>query len=392
MPTNVTPEFDRQRLIYEETEDLAQRIIELTKLLSFAPRHKGGERMVGDYRKKLATLKATLEKKKEQERSRRSGAGAEEGVIRKEGAGQVCLVGVTNCGKSSIINAVTNAEFDVGDYPFTTPIPTPAMLTLEDINIQLIELPGMFEGSHESGIGRQSLAVARNTDCIALIIDLSQDIDTQMNIILNELDKARIRLNKEKSTIRIERVGLGGQMIYGVQNYQGDIEEVREYLQARRITNIIVRFQKQATFEQLIDAMDASVAYVRAMVVATKGDSEGSEVRFQELEEKYSDRFDIVPVSVESNENLDGMGWAFYEHLDILRVYTKIPGRHREMKPIVLPEGSVVEDAAMKVHKELFVERFRSAVILRENDKIKRRVVGLNYPLEDGDILQLAHR
>jgi hypothetical protein len=250
----------------------------------------------------------------------------------------------------------------------------------------------MFEGSHESGIGRQSLAVARNTDCIALIIDLSQDIDTQMNIILNELDKARIRLNKEKSTIRIERVGLGGQMIYGVQNYQGDIEEVREYLQARRITNIIVRFQKQATFEQLIDAMDASVAYVRAMVVATKGDSEGSEARFQELEEKYSDRFDIVPVSVESNENLDGMGWAFYEHLDILRVYTKIPGRHREMKPIVLPEGSVVEDAAMKVHKELFVERFRSAVILRENNKIKRRVVGLNYPLEDGDILQLAHR
>ncbi|MHA2116728.1 MAG: GTPase [Candidatus Thorarchaeota archaeon] len=392
LPTNVTPEFDRQRIVYEETEDLAQRIVELEKLLSLAPRHKGGERMVGDYRKKLATLKATLEKRKEQERARKSSAGAEEGVVRKEGAGQVCLVGVTNCGKSSIINAVTNAEFDVGDYPFTTPIPTPAMLTLQDINIQLVELPGMFVGSHESGIGRQSLAVARNTDCIALVIDLSQDIDNQMNIILGELDKARIRLNKEKTTIRIERVGMGGQMLYGIQNYQGDIEEVREYLKARRITNIIVRFQKPATFEQLIDAMDASVAYVRAMVVATKGDSEGSEARFKELEEKYSDRFDIIPVSVESNENLDGMSWAFYEHLDILRVYTKIPGKRREAKPIVLPEGSVVEDAALKVHKELFVERFRSAVILRENDKIKRRTVGLNYPLEDGDILQLAHR
>jgi ribosome-interacting GTPase 1 len=387
----VSPEFDRQRIIYEETEDLAQRIVELEKLLSLAPRHKGGERMVGDYRKKLATLKAQLEKKREQDRARRSG-GAEEGVIRKEGAGQICLIGVTNSGKSSIINAVTNAEFDVGDYPFTTPIPTPAMLTLEDINIQIVELPGVFEGSHESGIGRQSLAVARNTDCIALVIDLSQDIDRQMNIILGELDKARIRLNKEKSAIRIERVGLGGQMIYGIQNYQGDIEEVREYLKARRITNIIVRFQKPATFNQLVDAMDASVAYVRAMVVATKGDSQGSEARFKELEEKYGKRFDIIPVSVEASENLDGMSWAFYEHLDILRVYTKIPGKQREDKPIVLPEGSVVEDAASKVHKELFVERFRSAVILRENDKIKRRTVGLNYPLEDGDVLQLAHR
>jgi len=266
------------------------------------------------------------------------------------------------------------------------------MLILQDINIQLVELPGIFEGSHEAGIGRQALAVARNTDCIALVVDLSQDIDEQMNIILNELDKARIRLNKEKSAIRIERVGLGGQMIYGIQNYQGDIEEVREYLKARRITNIIVRFQKPATFDQLIDAMDASVAYVRAMVVATKGDTEGSEARFKELEKKYSDRFDIIPTSVVAKENLDGMSWSFYEHLDILRVYTKIPGKKREDKPIVLPEGSVVEDAAMKVHKELFVERFRSAVIIRENDKIKRRTVGLNYPLQEGDILQLAHR
>jgi len=392
LPTNVTPEFDRQRLIYEETEDLAQRIVELEKLLSLAPRHKGAERMKGDYRKKLAVLKAQLEKKRDLDRARRSGGGAEEGVVRKEGAGQVCLIGVTNSGKSTLINAVSNADFDVGDYPFTTPIPTPAMLTLEDINIQLIELPGVFEGSHEAGIGRQALAVARNSDCIALIIDLSQDIDSQMNIILGELDAARIRLNKEKSAIRIERVGLGGHMLYGAQNFQGDIEVVKEYLSARRITNIIVRFQKPATFEQLVDAMDSSVAYVRALVVATKGDSEGSEARYKELEEKYSDRFDIIPVSAESNENLDGMSWAFYEHLDILRVYTKIPGKRREAKPIVLPEGSVVEDAAMKVHKELFVERFRSAVILRANDKIKRRTVGLNYPLIDGDILQLAHR
>jgi ribosome-interacting GTPase 1 len=392
LPTNVTPEFDRQRQIYEDTDDLAQRIVELEKLLSFAPRHKGAERMVGDYRKKLAQLKAKLEKQREQDRARKGARGAEEGVIRKEGAGQVCLLGVTNSGKSTIINAVTNAELDVGDYPFTTPIPTPAMLTLEDINIQLVEIPGLFDGFRESGMGRQALAVARNTDCIALIVDLSQDIDTQMNIILSELDGARVRLNREQSAVRIERVGLGGHMIYGAQNYQGDIEEVREYLRARRISNIIVRFQQPATFEQLVDAMDASVAYVRALVVATKGDVSGSEDRFAELIEKYGERFEIIPISAETGENLDGMQWALYNHLDILRVYTKIPGKRRENKPIVLPEGAIVEDAAAKVHKELFVERFRAAVIFRANDKIKRRQVGLGYPLEDGDVLQLMSR
>lgn len=391
MPTNVTPEFDRQRIIYEETEDLAQRIVELEKLLSLAPNHKGAERMRGDYRKKLAQLKAMLEKRREQERARRAGPSAEEGVIRKEGAGQICLIGVTNSGKSTLINSVTNAKLDVGDYPFTTPLPTPAMLTLEDINIQLVELPGIFEGSRETGIGRQALAVARNTDCIALIVDLSQDIESQMSVILGELDSARIRLNKEKTAVRVERVGLGGHMMYGAHNYQGDIEEVKEFLRARRITNIIIRFQKPATFQQVVDALDTSVAYVRAMIVATKGDAQGSVARFKELEDNYASRFDIIPTSAHRKENLDGMSWAFYRHLDILRVYTKIPGKQRERKPIVLPEGSVVEDAAAKIHKELFIERFRSAVIIRENDKIKRRVVGLNYPLQDCDVVQLAH-
>jgi ribosome-interacting GTPase 1 len=391
LPTNVSPEFDRQRQVFEDTEDLAQRIAELEKLMSLAPRHKGAERMVGDYRKKLAQLKAKLAKRDEQERARRKG-GVEEGVVRKEGAGQVCLVGVTNSGKSSLINAVTNADLTVGDYPFATPIPTPAMMTLEDVNIQLVELPGVFEGSHKAGIGRQALSVARNTDCIAIIVDLSRDIEPQMSVILAELDAARIRLNREKTAVRIERVGLGGMQVFGIQNFEGSKEEVFEYLIARKVSNIIVRFQKPATFQQLTDAMDASVAYVRAMIIATKGDAIDSMERFQELESIYGDRFEIIPTSVVRRENLDGMSWALYDHLDILRVYTKIPGKKKEDRPIVLPEGSVVEDAASKVHKELFVERFRAAVILRKDDKIKRRQVGLSYPLRDGDVLQLMSR
>ena len=391
-PTNVTPEFDKQRQIYEDTEDLAQRIKELEKLLSLAPRHKGAERMVGDYRKKLAKLKAEFEKKREQERSRRSGGGSDEGAIRKEGAGQICLIGVTNSGKSALINAVSNAELTVADYPHSTPIPTPAMMVLEDVNIQLVELPGVFDGSYDTGIGRQSLSVARNTDCIALVIDLSQDIETQMSIILNELDRARIRLNREATAVRVERTGSGGLMIYGKQYYDGNIQEVYDYLEARRITNIIVRFQKLATYQQLVDAMDASVAYVRALIIATKGDCAGSEERFKVLEDNYGDKFDIIPISVEKEENLGPMKWALYEHLDILRIYTKIPGKKHENKPLVLPMGSVVEDAAEKVHKELFIERFRAAVIIRHDDKIKRRQVGLNYPLQEGDILQLMHR
>ncbi len=386
----MTPQFSAQRQRYEDAESLEQKIAELEKLLSLAPGHKGAEKMVSDYRKKLARHKADLEKKKEIERTRRS-SGSEEGAIKKEGAGQVCLVGLTSSGKSALINSVTNASLAVGDHPFTTAVPAPAMMTLEDVNIQLVELPGVFEGSRETSIGRQAMALARNTDCIAIIIDLSQDVDSQMSVILEEIDRSRIRLNKEKSAVRVERVGLGGQMIYGAQNYQGDIQEVYEYLRARKVVNAIVRFQKPATFQQFIDALDTSVVYVRAFVIATKGDVTGSNERYEELKGKYGNRFDIVPVSASMGQNLEAMKWALYNHLDILRIYTKSPRRDPDEKPIILPEGSVVEDAARKVHKQLFVERFRAAVIFRGNDKIKRRQVGLSYPLQDGDIVQLLH-
>jgi ribosome-interacting GTPase 1 len=212
-----------------------------------------------------------------------------------------------------------------------------------------------------------------------------------MSVILEEIDRSRIRLNKEKTAVRVERVGLGGQMIYGAQNYQGDVEEVYEYLRARKVVNVIVRFQKPATFQQFVDALDTSVVYVRAFVIATKGDVTSSNERYEELKTKFGNRFDIVPVSANKGQNLDAMKWAFYNHLDILRIYTKSPRKGPDEKPIILPEGSVVEDAARKVHKQLFVERFRAAVIFRENDKIKRRQVGLSYPLRDGDILQLLH-
>jgi ribosome-interacting GTPase 1 len=185
---------------------------------------------------------------------------------------------------------------------------------------------------------------------------------------------------------------MGGYVIYGIHNYDGSKEEIVEYLQERRINNVIIRFQKPSTFQQIVDALDSSVAYVRAMVIATKGDLPGSVAKFQELKEKYGDRFDMVPISAVRRDNLEVMKRTMYEHLDILRVYTKVPGKEREKKPIVLPEGSVVEDAASKVHKELFVERFRAAIILRDDDRIKRRQVGLNYPLKDGDVLQLLHK
>src|SRR5215218_2091991 len=49
--------------------------------------------------------------------------------VKRGGDAQVALVGPTNSGKSALVATLTNARTDVSDYPFTTQLPIPGMLS-----------------------------------------------------------------------------------------------------------------------------------------------------------------------------------------------------------------------------------------------------------------------
>ena len=57
-------------------------------------------------------------------------------------------------------------------------------------------------------------------------------------------------------------------------------------------------------------------------------------------------------------------------------------------RALVLKEGATVRDAAEKIHTD-FVKKFRYAIIERKNSKIPKMRVGLNFKLEDDDILSI---
>ena len=57
-------------------------------------------------------------------------------------------------------------------------------------------------------------------------------------------------------------------------------------------------------------------------------------------------------------------------------------------KPLLVDKGGKVEDVARKIHKS-FVEKFEFAVVMREDARIKRKRVGLDYPIEDNDIIEI---
>jgi hypothetical protein len=77
-----------------------------------------------------------------------------------------------------------------------------------------------------------------------------------------------------------------------------------------------------------------------------------------------------------------------FRMLNIIRVYTKVPGQKPEFTdPIILERGSTLEDAAAEVHKD-FKAKLKYAR-LWGSGKHDGVMAKRNHILQDGDIIEL---
>jgi GTP-binding protein len=86
----------------------------------------------------------------------------------------VGLVGLPNSGKSTFLNAVTNATAKVGDYPFTTLRPQLGVVRHKGREFVLADIPGLIEGAAEgAGIGDRFLGHVERTKILLHLVDAS---------------------------------------------------------------------------------------------------------------------------------------------------------------------------------------------------------------------------
>ena len=143
---------------------------------------------------KLAKIKGKIEK----ERAKKAGGFSLS--IKKEGAAQIVLVGLTNSGKSSIIQKFTNARPLVAEYEYTTKTPEIAIMDYNGIKIQLVEIPSLFPRFAESEKGPTYFAIARSADLITIILDGTRNCNEDLKAIEREFENASIKLKKIKSS------------------------------------------------------------------------------------------------------------------------------------------------------------------------------------------------
>lgn len=98
---------------------------------------------------------------------------------------QAGLIGLPSAGKSSLLNALTDAHAKVGAYPFTTLEPNLGALG----DVILADIPGLIEGAHEGkGLGVKFLKHIEKTKVLLHCIDAtSDDVVRDYTIIRDEL-------------------------------------------------------------------------------------------------------------------------------------------------------------------------------------------------------------
>jgi len=388
MPTNLPPEAKDKWAEVENTRNPRDKIQRMQEFLSLVPQHKGTMKLRGQVKKKMAGLRKEMEERKE----KRAGRGGPKLFAEKEGAAQIAVLGVTNVGKSCLLGKVTNANVPVSDAPYTTRKPVPAVMDFEDVQFQLVEAPAIMEGSADGRAwGLKTLAVARNADGLILMVDLSRDPARQLSLVLSELEKARILINKPRGRVDINRryMGAGLRVILTGKLLDCTLLDVKKILASYRVRDGVVKITGEVSLDDVEDAIFESTTYRPAVIVANKLDAAGAEANLKRLEDSVAGRTPMVAVSCENKIGLKRLGEVLFKALNIIRIYTKQPGnREPSQNPFTLSRGATLGDLARSIHTD-FERDFAFARVWADRLVFSPQKVGVGFALEDGDVVEI---
>ncbi len=397
MSSNIGAEAQAAYNKYLDASSIDEKIKRLEEFLSLVPKHKATEKIVALNKSRLAKLRR--EQDSEKARVKSISKMVSPFSIKKEGL-QVILISdyhTPGVGKTSLLNLLTGAAKEkIGKF---TPIPEIGIYEYDKIRYQIVDMPSIMEGASIGiGNGKEIISQLRAADLLCFCVDLSRDCKEQMDVLLSELSKSYIRINVPPPPITIEKSGANKIQVFYLtseskenNNIEELTERIREITHAGGIRNAIVRVFGKITLDHIVDTLNSSVVYKKAIILGTKGDLSLTENTFHNLEVSYSDKFPIIiGTSAKKKEIPEDFGKIVLNLLKKIKIYTKHKGVVAE-KPLVLdcsPIQPTIRDVAIKIHHKFF-ESFDYAIVIRKDARQQKKKVGLDYELKENDIIEL---
>ncbi len=358
---------------------------------------------------------------------------------------QCGIIGITNTGKTTIFNCISNTKGETNAFAFSATksnmgviqVPDPRLYELEKhqvtekivhTTVEIVDIPGLTRGSNKGeGVGNKFLGDIRNTDALIHVlrcfddealphIDGSVDPVRDMETIDFELQVKDLE-SVEKKLQRLERLVKTGDKDarQGVEVLERYREHIGNFQNARTleikdeerkyVDDIFLLTMKPVMYVCNVDAKSvvSGNKYVEMVREALKGP--GAEViviagaveaEIAELESE-ADRLEFLKDAGLDEPGVDKMVRAAYKMLNLQTFFTVGP---KEIRAWTIKKGMTAPQASGVIHSDL--ERgFIRAEVMKYNDFVtlgsehackeagKFYVEGKNYIVGDGDILHI---
>jgi ribosome-interacting GTPase 1 len=327
MAANLTVKYYLAEEQYRRAQTSEERLRRLEVMLQVIPKHKGTDHLQAAIRARIKEARSEVQAERDAPKQGRTFR------IPRQGAGTIVVIGSPNSGKSRIVAELTNAEPEVADYPFTTREPFPAMMSCNDVLIQLVDTPPVSQTPIEPHI----VNYVRTADFVVLAFDGSSDDAPEETLnVIQQLDA--------RKTLLSQTTGYD----------EGDFSKLR----------------------------------VQTLLVATRADDADSEMRIDLLNEISPRELPTLRVELRDQSSCDSLRDGIYESLGLIRVFTKAPGKPAVFEqPFAIPAGSTVEALAERVHDD-FVERLKFAKVWGCGGHDGQQV-GRDHILHNDDMVEL---
>ena len=358
---------------------------------------------------------------------------------------QCGILGITNVGKSTLFNCMSNTKVETTNFAFSSNksnigiinVPDNRLFELEKIQatekiipttVEIVDIPGLTKGANQGeGVGNKFLGDIRNTDALIHVlrcfddenlphvdgsVDPVRDIETiDFELQVKDLESVEKKIQRYEKLVKIgdKEAKHGIEVLNGVKEHLESMQNARDYkisdMDKKHIGDLFLLTAKPIIYVCNVDDTSAisGNTYVEDVKENLKDqDTEiltiagKLEAEITDLED-VDDRKEFLADAGLAEPGVNKLIRSAYSLLNLMSFFTVGP---KEIRAWTIKKGMSAPQAAGTIHSDLErgfiraeVMKFEDYISLGSEQKVKEagkfHIEGKNYIVDDGDILNI---